>query len=423
VRKKEIQELPSDLNAEMVAVTSALAGVSQNAEFCRLVEPLMFYFPLTQKIAERIHEMHKAGKLADPLSLKKWMEARGDFDQAAQSNEQGAISADSYFSVIQSGMSIDGWMEASCQIIRDLHIQRTLYFRAQDVAKQALNPSRTIEWKIAQAATITHGLIVSSGGAITAADVDLTPRTLGSSLGLGWSLDSATGGANPGQVNVIQAKRKVGKTTAMVQMALSNLTSGESVIIVPIADMTASDISRKMIRQMCGWDKPPLQPSFQDAYYRTVDEFRGFGDRLAIWDPNKSSGTTDIESVTAWLDAQIQAKRPEKVYIDYFQRLSTRDSKEFSAATYATIAQKLGKWAHRYDDIVTWVGSQETEDGRAAWTRELENETALSVRFVKPEGSELHRVASVELNRFGAMGGRVSYEFDQKYLAFREDKT
>jgi len=415
--------LPSDLNAEMVAVTSALSGAEANADFCRLVDASMFFYPLTRKLAERIGEMHKAGKIADPLSLKNWMEARGDFAVDEVSDNQGCVTAGSYVGIMTAGLQIEGWMEASCQIIRDTHIQRTLFYRAQDVAKQALNPDRTVEWKIQQAATITHGLIVASGGAVTASDVDLTPREMGASIGLGWSLDSATGGCHGGQISVCQAKRKGGKTTAMVQMALGELQDGGTVIFVPIADMTASDICRKMVRQMCGWDKPPTQPSLNDAYYQTVDEFRGFGDRLAIWDPNLANGSTDIESITAWLDAQIHRKRPTKVFLDYFQRLTTRDSKEFSAATYATIAQKLGKWAHRYPDIVTWAGSQETEDGRAAWTRELENETALSVRLVKPEGSESRRIATVELNRFGPMGGSVNLEFDMKYLAFRQEKS
>lgn len=414
-----------DLTAEATAISSALGSIEANAKFCQLVQPEMFFANSTRKVADAIHEMYKAGKFADPLSLKNWMETKGYVQSFVDpvNETQGCLTISTYADIIYMGVESMGWLESSCQTIRDLHIQRILHERGKDLVREAFNPNRTVDWKLNMAATITHGLIVAAGGALTAADVDLTPRQMGSSIGLGWGLDSATEGCHSGQISVCQAKRKGGKTTAMVQMALDELQRGGSVVFVPIADMTASDIARKMIRQMCGWDKPPLQPSFQDAYYATVDEFRGFGDRLAIWDPNLTSGTSDIESITAWLDAQIHRKRPTKVFLDYFQRLTTRDSKEFSAATYAAIAQKLGKWAHRYPDIVTWVGSQETEDGRAAWTRELENETALSIRLVKPEGSETRRVCSVELNRFGPMGGYVNLEFDLKYLAFREEKT
>jgi len=407
------RQLPHNLEAEAIALSCACMSPESATKFCSSLDARHFWFPHHQEICKCIHAMHNMRREIDPVTLVSWMEETNNLEAAGG---KGVV-----FGVLQAGL-LEARMAPAVQIVLELHAIRMLHTRAKEVAEEALNPSRSLDWKMQAASTITAGLMgVSSQGATTAATVDITPRPLGSSLGLGWSLDSATGGAHPGQVNVIQAKRKGGKTTAMVQMALSNLMDGESVVFVPIADMTDSDISRKMIRQMCGWDKPPTQPNLEDQYYRTVDEFRGFGDRLAMWDPNLSSGTSDIESITAWLDAQIHRKRPNKVYLDYFQRLTTRDSSEFSASTYATIAQKLGKWVHRYPDIVPWVGSQETEDGRAAWTRELENETALTVRLVKPEGAESRRIATVELNRFGAMGGQVAFDFDIKYLCFRQE--
>lgn len=411
--KKPVQ-LPHNWEAEGIALACAVMSPQATQKFCQQLDPRMFWFPPHQVICKSIRELHEMRRDVDVVSLGHYLERAGRMEDA------GGI--DGFSGVMQLSL-LEARLEPAMQIVKELHAIRMIHTRCREAAEECLNPERSLDWKLQMAGSITAGLLGSgSGAAVTAADVDLSPRQMGACIGLGYGLDHITGGAEPGQVNVLQALRKTGKTTALAQMALGSLQDGGSVVFVPIADMTASDISRKMVRQMCGWDKPPQQPQFEDLYYQTVQEFRGFGSRLAIWDPNLSAGSSDIEAITSWLDAQIHRTRPTVVYLDYFQRLTTRDSSEFSAATYATIAQKLGKWAHRYPDIVTWVGSQETADGRAAWTRELENETALLLRMTKPEGSESRRIISVELNRFGPMGGQVSYEFDSKYLAFRPEE-
>lgn len=407
--------LPHDVEAEMIALSCACMSPESTHKFCQSLTTKHFWFPHHQELCRAIHELHSHRREVDLVTLVSYLEKSGRMEDCGGRDE--------VVGVLSTGL-LEARLTPAIQVVSELYAMRMIHQRAREVVQEVYNPNRSLAWKLEQAGSLTVGLVSGDTGATTAATVDLTPREMGEPTGLGYGLDYVTGGLTPGQLTVIQAKRKVGKTTTMVQMALADLCDGKAVCIVPVADMTASDISRKMIRQMCGWDKAPNQPAFDDAYQATVAEFRGFGDRLVIWDPNLSSGTSDIESITAWLDAQIHRRRPAKVYLDYFQRFTTRDSSDHSASTFAVIASKLGKWAHRYPDICTIVGSQETEDGRSAWTRELENEVALLLRMTKPEGSEARRVITVELNRFGAMGAQVSYDFDAKYLCFRpEDRA
>jgi KaiC/GvpD/RAD55 family RecA-like ATPase len=403
---------------EALALSFGMQSDEQAMKFCSMLKPAMFWFPDHRVIAGALHEMHQQRMPIDQITLRRYMSGRG---LLASEPTEFAVSAETYLETAAMCLT-PSQFEPNAATVRDLWTRRIIRERALEVAEEVLNPARSMAWQLDQAATLTTGLVCAEAGAVTAATVDLKPHQQGVKLLLGDRLDMATGGAQPGQITVIQAATKVGKTTAMVQSMTQALLLGQTCIYVPIADLSPSDLSRKVIRQMCGWDRPPEQPSLQDAYYSTVDEFRSFGDRLTIFDPNASSGTTDIEAVTSWLDAQCHRLRPDRIYLDYFQRFTTREKAEVGPSMYAVIAQKLGKWSHRQQESIIYVGSQETADGSTRWSLELENETALCIRFTKPEGDEKRRVATVGLNRFGPMGETVGFSFDSHYLSFREDR-
>jgi hypothetical protein len=185
---------------------------------------------------------------------------------------------------------------------------------------------------------------------------------------------------------------------------------------------------------LCGWTKPPESDDDRSAYVRArkaVAETSG----ITVYDASQDRTSATVESVCAWVRGLDPT--PHVVFIDYAQKMRTRDKKprrsdelaEYCSSELALLARELR--------IAVVIGSQITigsdgvdiSKGGRAW----EEDAGLILRIrkitneqkVKLTDTSLHSVkrltlATVQKNRYGADAASRYWEHLGGYVKFAE---
>ncbi len=159
------------------------------------------------------------------------------------------------------------------------------------------------------------------------------PDNQGVTLGF-WPLDQLTSRAQPGDLVVLVARPNVGKTYALLCMALAAWGEGASVLFLSM-EMTPIQVTRRMLGLRSGLNpdmirKGQLSTRGLSTMLRSVRELRQ--DDLPPF--NLISG--DFNKSTGDVDSLIQELRPDIAYIDASYLLSPQERKQ---ARWEKVAQ------------------------------------------------------------------------------------
>ncbi|MBS1724177.1 MAG: AAA family ATPase [Armatimonadetes bacterium] len=245
-------------------------------------------------------------------------------------------------------------------------------------------------------------LKTSTGRAVTSIDVsdveDCVPPC-GVMTGFS-SLDRGTesAGLPKGQMTVLAARKKVGKTSAMTQLAATACNGGNRVLYVTLADLTPAQIWRRMRRQQTGSADAPYNLETAQAWHEKVAAMRSFWE-LRFADAGMLGGRY-VEQIVPAIDALHGAHSFDLVVIDYAQKLKSSSEHDRVRAMELT-SSELAYMAARHG-FALLVASQTAEDGRTRYSQEFEDDCGLLIRLTAPDGLDCQvREMEVPFNRFG----------------------
>lgn len=215
----------------------------------------------------------------------------------------------------------------------------------------------------------------------------------------------STGGYPKGQISVVSAYHKSGKTTFKLSSLSAALNAGLSAAYVSFADLNDVRIKRRLIRARTGWETPPSQSlflleSWQKEYEALCEQ------NPKLLNAMKIPQLRSVEGISRFIRAKHKRQPLDVVFLDYYQRIGTTDSKakteydqlRIVADKLATLAEETG--------IAIVIGAQVTPGNKDRETitkggRTLEENAGLVLRL-KRDGDSENIEVEIAFNRFGA---------------------
>lgn len=236
----------------------------------------------------------------------------------------------------------------------------------------------------------------------------------GRNAGCGTSLEllgKATDGAGwiCGQMGVVKALRKTGKTALMTQEAMHIAATRGPVAYCSVADLPERQLVRRMMIQT-GW-KPEDQGELTDEWRSQLDSWP-----LHIWRRRRGWCLEDL--CLQLMELRHREPALAAAFIDYGQRIRTRqDFGRDRTAQLELISRELQDLAEDLG-IPVIVGSQVNAEGRTKGAGAWEEDAGLMVTIGDPSDTVLSserglwRSIQVELNRFGPPSTPTDITFD-----------
>ncbi len=187
------------------------------------------------------------------------------------------------------------------------------------------------------------------------------------------------------------------------------------------SDLGREDLKERMVRNLCGFSREPklsgqLQEDFHESV-KLVDTWRG-----GVYDASSLDSGEDIETFVAWFKSEHSKEPFDVVYMDYAQKLLSRDKRAFGElAMPAMVSRKICKMADA-SRVPFVVASQITKgsqkEGRDAMTkgsRVWEEDAGWVLRITQDE--DVHGI-EIAYSRFGDQGKVIAIEWDKVHLKF-----
>lgn len=226
---------------------------------------------------------------------------------------------------------------------------------------------------------------------------------------------SGSGGYVKGQVSVVAAGTKGGKTAWMTNSALFAAQRGFKVMYCLLADLNPGQLKNRMFKHLTGRKHPNLHDQ----------EVVGTIEKLPLecfWHVEHGSSIRDIE---VFLNSrQRKGFVPDIVFVDYIQAIDG-DASQSRVGETERISKRLNQIA-AIRGFALVVGSQVTVnlDGTlsAKYAKEIEENAALTLQLsIDKEFPETRRKILAKFNRFGPSNKFVGANWDSDRLVFKED--
>lgn len=390
-----------DIEAEMCALGSCFLGGMETAQ--RMLSPESFYAPYHAETFTLLTEIYKRGLEIDLVTFKNFARERVN-----------AVGGIEYMIQLLESVATAANTASYCEIVKINHLRREASRRAQEFAKEAktLTPEE-IHHKHGK---MLEGLSGFRQRSIRADEIDLDeedhPGTKTPWPDLNRAIEDC-GGLPRGQVTVIAATKKGGKTATMTQFAWNTLrriangadgVRGRRIAYVTVTDLGSKAIKKRIVRQVTGLvRKPVLNVGPTQDELRAMDDWNAIATanewmRLKFFDA-QADGSADIREVGAWLHAENNIEPFEEVYLDYFQQF--RAGERDRVRDLERVAQVTASIAANMPETAVIIGSQISKEKMTRYSQELEDVAGVVLRIERSEDDPRTGYAEVAYNRFG----------------------
>lgn len=227
-----------------------------------------------------------------------------------------------------------------------------------------------------------------------------------------------------GQLSMVCAKQKGGKTAFLTQTALYAAEIGKSVGYAVFADLDEPSLQMRAMKCLCGMQDTPRDFASLQRWDEAQQQMLSYGIRTL--GPRRIDQPKTVETLASWLEYESQKASFDVVMVDYAQKMGTSNPKAKTLYDTAVIvSDMLADLADRYQ-IALVVASQitpskengDTTKGGRVW----EEDAGLVIRIEAPdiETQRYRRILSVPYSRFGPSHQQVECTFDPAHLTIRE---
>lgn len=218
-----------------------------------------------------------------------------------------------------------------------------------------------------------------------------------------------------GQVTVVSAYHKGGKTSFKIGSFLEVAKTGVPVVFGTFSDLNPKALKKRALKNVCGVGGRPITRLDMEGDYDAA---------LALVDfPNVkiyygAVHGRDVETFAAY----VRAEKPRIFFADYAQKIRARSvgdgektrQLEYVSGHLSDVADEL--------NIPGVIGSQITSDGNGGFTtkyaRALEEDAGMVLRIKREDGASFATV-EIPYNRFGP-SGTVQLAWNESRVRFEE---
>lgn len=174
-----------------------------------------------------------------------------------------------------------------------------------------------------------------------------------------------------GQTSMIVAGTKGGKTALMMQMALHAAFAGQRVIYASFADLDANGLGKRALRRLSGRGTEPVSGTREhEEYCDAVRRIRALPpEAFEVYDSSEDRQGRFMETFISWVEGRRES--PDLVFVDYAQKLRSREVRAGDAFAQAEECSSLCKWLAARVGCAVVLGSQLTEGNNKAGTKDM----------------------------------------------------
>lgn len=400
----------------MAAEESALGAMffspGARKELLSSLEESDFYRPAHRLLFRAFRDLHMAGTPIDTLTvaieLGESVEAVGGWDYILGLMDNSFTAANSTY---------------HGQIVKEKSELRRIQSVAQkwvnDIRQGASSVDVLAEMEQASRSQANFVQYTKVG------EVDASVEDIGVPTGF-KSIDTklSTKGVPLGQMTLIVAQEKLGKSALMIQLCVEACRAGRRVLYVSVADLNAVRLKQRMLRAICGFstdtsaDKHGQLADFKLALEEIDHEWR-----LEIRDMKTRRNATDVDLLRSEIETKQESKNPfEQLFIDYGQKLTTKRVTgsvavgEHASAELSECAETTG--------IPFVVGSQVTEGSQKMGTETITKgarkwlEDCGLALLVKEDTGNARKI-EIFRSRFGGMKAEMPFIWNDENLIFQ----
>jgi replicative DNA helicase len=409
---------PASLDAEKAFLSCAIQNISILNEAADYASPKLFHHPCHKRVFESALELWKEGKDCDLVTLTDAMSNAGTLDDAG-----GAAFLTECFMApsVQSN-----WREY-LEILRHKHTARLAISAAERIIASAHNPAEAGELsEVVQKALVAVAADAESKGRIESLkEVALNRvnayeeifKNRGKLIGVttGFKpLDDITGGFREGQLIVIGAATKGGKTSMAVNMATRAANAGHPVGFISL-EMSSGELFDRFVSSYGGVDISVLskEPSKRDI--DNISRAAAQASLLPIF--IRDEGDVNPLQLRAAMRRMCAVHKTRIIVVDYIQLLSPTDRKDSRERQVAEASRTLKQLSKELNVTIIAL-TQLNADGASRESRAIEHDCDLFLVIERDEENQW----SLNIRLARACGrARIPLEFRESYMRF-DDK-
>lgn len=400
---------PESVEVEVACIGACLRGGEQRVrQVLQRVGVEQFYRPAHQAIMRHIKALFDEGSSVDLVSVAQRLELANEID---------AVGSRAYLLHCAASSPTPSNAGHYAQKVHELWVRRELLARAKALAiaaKQEADLSVVLESGL----TICRGLGTQGSLSCELGDLDFASENDLAGVTTGFrTIDERTivRGYPSGEVSVVLAKTKAGKTSWMVGSAYAASHHGR--ICYATFEMSAKRLGRRLLGQLTGYRRPPSDLEGAAIYQQAIDSFT-FTD-WTFYDPSQRDTTEDyVEDLCEFVREHHAARAFTAVYVDYVQLLGVKVRSRDEYRDLQLASRYLAKLARQLQ-IPVVVGSQASvvdKEVRTKGARRLEEDAGLVLELqIEPEPQVL-----IKLNRYGESKIAVPMRWDRQRVCFVE---
>ena len=353
--------LPShDMQAEQAVLGAMMLSADAVAQCLDMLTPQAFLRPAHQMVFSAIAALAADGQPADTLTVKAELERRGEI---------GRTGGPLYLVTLIESVPIVANAPLYAGKLLDHQARRDTELLAARIGQIAASPELTRQERfdaVYAAADEISGVAGEAGGSVTAADaisglLDSLERRdeIPAGLSTGWAdLDHLIPGFRPGQVIIVAARPKVGKSVVLLNVAANAaLRLGQHVLAVTL-EMSRDEYMERLLSAESGVDLTHI------VERKLTD---GDWERIARVSPQLFEAETlhihegpelSVQGIRAELRAMRRAGTPAGlVAIDYLQLLDSSGKPENRQVQVSQMSRGLKLLAKEFE-VPVIVGAQ-----------------------------------------------------------------
>lgn len=408
---------PASLDAEKAFLSCAIQNISILNEAADYASPKLFHHPCHKRVFESALELWKEGRDCDLVTLTDAMSNAGTLDDAGGA----AFLTECFIAPAVTG----NWREY-LEILRHKHTARLAISAAERIIASAQNPSEAGELsEVVQKALVAVAADAESKGRIESLkEVALNRvsayeeifKNRGKLIGVttGFKpLDDITGGFREGQLIVIGAATKGGKTSMAVNMATRAANAGHAVGFISL-EMSSGELFDRFVASYGGVDVSVLSkaPTAQDI--ANIGRAAHQASLLPIY--IRDEGDVNPLQLRAAMRRMCAVHKTRIIVVDYIQLLSPTDRKDSRERQVAEASRTLKQLAKELGITIIAL-TQLNADGASRESRAIEHDCDLFLVIERDDEGNWY--LNIKLAR--ACGrARIPLEFRESYMRFDE---
>ena len=403
--------------AERAFLSCVLQQSSILNEACDYASPKLFFHPTHRRIFETVLDLWKEGKDSDLVTVTDHMNTAGTLEASG-----GAAFITECF--IAPAMT-SNWREY-LEILRHKHTARLAISAAEKIILSAQNPAEAGELsEVVQKALVSVAADAESRGRIESLkEVALNRvsayeeifanrgKLIGVTTGF-KPLDDITGGFRKGQLIVIGAATKGGKTSMAVNMATRIANAGDPVGFISL-EMSSGELFDRFVSSYGGVDISVLSKEPTKKDIDSISRAATQASLLPIY--IRDEGDVNPLQLRAALRRMCAVHHCRVVVVDYIQLLSPTDRKDSRERQVAEASRTLKQLAKELGITIIAL-TQLNADGASRESRAIEHDCDLFLVIERDDAGSWY------LNiRLARSCGRASIHLDfrESHMCFTE---